>query len=117
MSLQVITANRLRDGMVVYLAEAGSWTEDLTEAAVASIPDLAEALMDTARTAERNQIVVEPYAIDVARFEDADGQPTLRPVRYREFIRATGPSIRPDLVKPVATGLVADPAQAFQNGV
>jgi hypothetical protein len=47
-------------------------------------------------------VVVEPYAIEVIR--DAGD---VRPVRYRERIRAFGPSIHPDFAKRPALPRVA----------
>jgi hypothetical protein len=40
------------------------------------------------------RVVVGPYLIDVA----VEGG-TIRPLHYREMIRARGPSVRPDLGK------------------
>ncbi len=92
---QVVTANRLSDGVVVYLDEAGGWTERLGAAAALSGAEALAAAIETAKRAEADQIVVEPYPIDVAR----DGA-SLRPLRLRERIRAEGPTIHPELWRP-----------------
>jgi|SRR5262245_43320771 len=87
-NVSILTANRLRDGIVVFLDFEGAWSETLEEAVVARSPDEARAL--TARgtyDAVRN-IVVEPYLIEV--HETARG---LLPLRYRERVRAAGPSV------------------------
>ena len=91
MAVKAITANRLRDGAAVWLGTAGDWVERVDHTAVyeGAAVDAALAL---ARQAERERIVVEPYAIDV---ELEDGVPV--PTRYRELIRARGPSVRTDL--------------------
>lgn len=94
MEQQVVSANRLSDGIVVYLMPDGGWSEWISQSAIASGEDAAEALLAQARQAEADRIVVEPYLIEVA---EIDGE--VRPVRYRELVRATGPSVRPDLSK------------------
>ena len=43
--LQVASANRLVDGMVVWLDEAGQWTDRLQHAALARDPRAAEILL------------------------------------------------------------------------
>ena len=94
MSQQVISANRLTDGLVVYLTPEGGWSERLADGHVASDDATAQQVLALAKQAESDRIVVDPYLIDVAEF---DGE--LRPKKYREYIRAMGPSIRPDLGK------------------
>ncbi|MFJ5487669.1 DUF2849 domain-containing protein [Hansschlegelia beijingensis] len=88
---QVVTANRLDDGVVVYLDPSGGWTQSLDHAAPLSGPAALAAGLDAGKRAEAQQIVVESYAIDVAR--EAAG---LRPLRLREQIRAFGPTILQD---------------------
>lgn len=83
----VFTANRLRDGRVVWLAEAGRWTEQVAEARVFP-PAEAEAGLAAARQGERAQHVVGAYGIEVAL---QAGQPV--PVKFRERLRAKGPSV------------------------
>ena len=86
MSLQVVTANRLRDGIVVYLAADGGWRERVADAAIAD--DQGERLMALASAAVEARLVIDPYLIEVVE----DGG-LVRPSRYREVIRATGPSV------------------------
>ena len=88
MSQQVVTANRLVDGVVVYLDADGSWTDQIGRSQVATGKDDGHALMAIADKAERDRVVVAPYLIDVAAENG-----TVRPLRYREVIRAGGPSI------------------------
>jgi hypothetical protein len=88
MTAQVATANRLRDGLVVFLAADGAWSTALASARVAHTPDEAGSLLAAAERSAAEQEVVAPYLIDVA---DDGGR--LRPVRFREVIRAQGPSI------------------------
>lgn len=86
---KVITANDLRDGLVVFLDHDGGWTHDIALARVVEDgPDLDQANA-YAKTQHDAQIVVEPYPIDV---EVKDGVPS--PTRLRERIRAErGPTI------------------------
>jgi hypothetical protein len=83
----VFTANRLRDGRVVWLAEAGRWTERVAEARVFP-PAEAAAGLALAQAAERAQQVVGAYGTDVAL---QAGRPV--PVKFRERLRAEGPSV------------------------
>lgn len=94
MGNQVISANRLGDGIVVYLTESGRWSEKLADGSIATDDETAQSILAQAKQAEADRLVVDPYLIEVAEF---DGQ--LRPKKYREYIRAQGPSIRPDLGK------------------
>ena len=90
----VITANRLTDGVVVFQTLDDSWTEDFIRAAVLSDPQATASALKRAKEDEANNIVVDPYAIVV---EERNGH--LAPKALREAIRATGPTIRRDLGK------------------
>jgi sulfite reductase (NADPH) hemoprotein beta-component len=83
----VVTANRLRDGRVVWLAEAGRWAETLGEAEIFAGEAVAAGLAE-AEAAEQRQVVVGPYAVEVAA--TAAG---IMPLRARERFRADGPSV------------------------
>jgi len=83
----VVTANRLRDGRVVWLAAGGRWAEPVAEAAVFA-GEAAEAALAEAAEAERRQIVVGPYLAEV---RVGAGGPV--PLRARERFRADGPSV------------------------
>jgi hypothetical protein len=88
----VLTANRLHDGLAVFLAADGAWAESIDGAAIAHTPEEAEALKaQGARDAARN-LVVEPYLAEV---RETGGR--LLPVRQRECIRVDGPSILGDV--------------------
>ena len=82
--LQVASANRLVDGMVVFLDDAGQWTERLDRAAVARDRRSAEFLLQRARSESFG--AVESFLVAVS--EDADGR--LEPLSLREKIRASG---------------------------
>ena len=102
MTSQVITGNRLADGIVVYLAADGGWTENVNASRVIKSDGELQRMKALADAAAKAAAVVEPYAIEVA--QDAGG---VRPVRYRERIRAFGPSVHPDFAKRPALPRVA----------
>jgi hypothetical protein len=85
---KVVTANRLDDGIVVFLDDEGGWPVEITKARILEDgPDLDGALA-YAKEQHDARVIVEPYAIDV---EVKDGVPV--PVRLRELIRARGPTV------------------------
>ncbi len=91
---EVITANRLTDGVVVFQTSDESWTEDFKRAAIFPDPEATAGALKRAKQDEANNIVVDAYAIVV---EERNGH--LTPKALREAIRATGPTIRRDLGK------------------
>ena len=85
---KAITANRLGDGLVVFLDDAGGWSLAIADARLVSDgPELDEANA-YAKAQHDARVVVEPYPIDI---EIVDGKPV--PVRLRERIRAEGPTV------------------------
>jgi hypothetical protein len=91
---EMITANRLPDGLVVFLDAQAGWTEDFHRAAILEdAATKAKALADAAAAVEAN-LVVDPYPIEL---ELRAGH--LAPKALRERIRATGPTVRTDLGK------------------
>ena len=82
--LQVASANRLADGMVVFLDAAGQWTERLDRADIARSKPAAEGLL--ARAQAESFTVVDPFLIAV--IEDEEGR--IEPLSLREKIRASG---------------------------
>jgi len=99
MSAKVMTANLLRDGDVAYLTAAGGWSLWLSEAWVAHDQDGEADLEAGAQQAERDQLVVGPYLMDVA--ESAAGP---QPIGTREKIRAKGPTVHPHFGKQAMDG-------------
>ena len=87
---QVLTANRLSDGEVVYLAADGVWAESIAAAQVVTAAD-SDAALATGQAAERDLKIVHAYLFDIT--------PDRRPVKMREIIRAAGPTVRRDLGK------------------
>ena len=94
---QIVTANRLADGIVVFLDAGQRWVETLCAAEVLADAAGAARALDAAKLDEARDIVVEPYLIDVV---DRNGAPAAK--HLREVIRAAGPTIRRDLGKQAA---------------
>jgi Protein of unknown function (DUF2849) len=85
----IVTANVLRSGEVVYLADGATWTRRIGEAAVATDKPALAAFEAAANTAVVNREVTAVYAMDVVL---RDGAP--HPISVRETIRAAlGPSV------------------------
>ena len=80
----VITANRLIDGIVVYLAPDGGWVEELAHAKLADTDEETKALESEAAKAVAERRVVAVYPMGVALH---DGVPIATSVRER--IRAS----------------------------
>jgi hypothetical protein len=94
MALKIVTANRLREGDVVYLAAEGAWSEWISDSAVAETPEQEGRLIEIAERAVADQLVVGPYVMPIER---EDGQ--IRPLGKREILRAKGPSTHAHLGK------------------
>lgn len=82
---QVITANALRSGRVVWLDQQDAWTRDMRAAQVFTCPNEAEAAL--ARASGRVAEIVGCYLADVQPGPDGP-----EPVHFREAFRRAGPS-------------------------
>jgi hypothetical protein len=80
----VVTANRLIDGIVVYLAPDGSWTDELRHARLAETEEDTKKLEEVAAKAVKERKVVAVYPMAVGMH---DGTPVAQSVRER--IRAS----------------------------
>lgn len=99
---QAVTANRLSDGEVVYLAPDGRWSERLDDCRTAAGTADSEAMMEAGVRAEQARVVIGAYLFEVECApppEGGAGGVTLRPAQLREVIRARGPTVRRDLGK------------------
>ena len=86
----VLRANRLTDGVVVWLTADG-WSEQVADAQIAA-DDAARAALETRAAAdEERNLVVGAEAAPVAQAETP--QVTL----IKDVVRAKGPTVRPDL--------------------
>ena len=79
----VITANRLTDGIVVYLASEGEWTEQIADARLADTDEEIKALEAEAEKAVQERQVISVYPMPVALNDGA-----VDPLSVRERIRA-----------------------------
>ncbi len=91
---QLVTANRLRDGIAVFMTRAGEWSEVIDEAVLALEPQAAAALEARAKEDERKTLVTGAYLIDAERLNGR-----VRAAHIRERMRALGPTVRLDLGK------------------
>ncbi len=115
MTLQIVTANRLTDGAVVYYGADHTWSQWIADAVVSDGSSDAGSTLALAKADAFTNGIVEPYLVDVYR----EAQ-TIKPVRYREAIRARGPSIYTGSKHrmPVSNTAVQSTATtAFQNGL
>src|SRR2546423_14010524 len=87
--LQMLTANRLRDGDVLYRKGAG-WVLTLAEGEVYPDQASADAALAAANTELARNEFVAPYLFEV---REVNGK--IKPVKEREIIRAAGPTVHP----------------------
>jgi len=117
MTLQVATANRLSDGIVVFLGYDGEWSRHVDDARIAERDDdIAELLSE----AEAAPLVVGPYLIKVEVCSPEGLVRSVRPETYKERIRAYGPSIHPAFAKkmvPEHFDPSTDVSAVFMNGI
>jgi sulfite reductase (NADPH) hemoprotein beta-component len=92
MNVQVITANRLRDGAIVWLTADRRWSEAFTASLPLRDEGEAEAALESTKADVKARLVVGPYLAEVK--ETPEG---LEPASARERIRASGqPSVPAD---------------------
>lgn len=91
---QLVTANDLKTGDVVYLTQAAGWSRRIADASIVPNAEAGAALLAVAEAQAKMNIVVAPYLIPV---DTAVSPP--RPVQFRERIRAEGPTTE---TKPAA---------------
>ena len=91
---QILTANRLRDGIAVFLTRSGAWNDSIDEAALAQEPQAVKGLEARGQEAETACLITGAYLIDAERVEGR-----IRAVLIRERMRTLGPTVRTDLGK------------------
>ena len=84
-----ITANRAREGSVVYLASPGIWSKDLSDALVIEGKDAAKELLAGALRNAAADAVIGPYSFPIKVNNDG-----ITVLSQRESIRIHGPSIQ-----------------------
>ena len=90
--LKALTGNDLLNGHVVFWTDAGGWSTDPAQAQLATDADGERGLAEAAKTAEAR---CEAISLEIIDMTMESGKPW--PARYREQIRALGPSVRRDL--------------------
>jgi hypothetical protein len=85
---KVLTANRLTDGIAVWLGANGEWVFSLKDAFLARHDDAIAAIESAGRQAVADNRVVD---VNVIEIEETPNGP--RPFRLRERIRSDGPTI------------------------
>ena len=96
---QVITASRLRDGIVLFVGPSNTWVETIAAAEVFQTAEATSAGLAAAASAEADNLVLDIYAVDVS---NKNGVPV--PTRMREAIRAQGPTVHPEHGKATRAG-------------
>jgi hypothetical protein len=91
---QVLTANRLSIGEVVYWSGDKGWVPHLADAEILADADAEGILKSAGARSVQQREVVNPYLFEVR----VEGSKVV-PVKTREAIRAAGPSARRDLGK------------------
>ncbi|MBG1231588.1 DUF2849 domain-containing protein [Aestuariivirga litoralis] len=91
---QVMTANRLGDGIAVFLQRNGSWSEKIDDAVLALEPEATAALEARALADVKANVVTGQYFFAATRINGK-----IRATDNRERIRTLGPTVRLDLGK------------------
>jgi hypothetical protein len=100
---KVLTANRLTDGIAVWLDANGEWVASLQEALVARHAEAVTALEEIGKKSYADNKVVDVNVIEV---QETNG--VLWPLRLRERIRAEGPTMEYAPGYPVANPAFID---------
>ncbi|OWK24151.1 nitrite reductase [Rhizobium yanglingense] len=85
---KVLTANRLTDGVAVWLNAGGEWVTSLQDALIARHAEAVTALEEIGKKSYADNKVVD---VDVIEVQETNG--VLWPLRLRERIRAQGPTM------------------------
>ena len=96
---QVISANRLVDGIVVFLDRDGQWVEKLNAAATFADKTSLETAVASAQKDVAKNIVVDIFPFDVT----VSGA-TISAIALRDKIRTNGPTVHLDHGKQAAAG-------------
>jgi len=96
----VVTANRLRDGAVIYRTAAGGWTTQLRGAAIVTTTPAAQDLLKGAVADDVGAVGAYVAPVEVS---DEHG---VRPGNLRERIRVAGPTIAlPEISAPALSAM------------
>jgi len=84
---EVISANRLADGIVVFFAGSGLWSPNLAEAVRFAAKEEADDALKLAKQDEANNLIVDPFKVAVK------GEGSAETLSLRNEIRAKGPTV------------------------
>ena len=91
---EIVLANRLTDGIVVYLDTSGGWAEHLRDAAVTHDAPSRAKLESNAEAGLNAQQIAGWEFVEVVL---ENGSPRI--VKNKQFIQSLGPTVRRDLGK------------------
>jgi len=86
---RILSANRLRDGIIVYLSSTGEWLPQIDAAAVFTSQEASDAALAKARADIAANLILDPVVVDVT-----EGPKGKRAVGLRNAIRALGPTVK-----------------------
>ena len=89
---KIVTANDLKSGLAVFLKADGSWSGNVNDSVIVTSDEDIEKQLSVGQEAEAANIVIAPYLVDI---EQSGGE--VKPIHLREYMRATGPSVRKDI--------------------
>ena len=96
MKTQILTANDLLSGGVVFLSTEGNWSSTISDAWISDNSESVELFESLGRRAEKKQLVVGAFLIDI-KIENGSPQP----IRFREQLRVNGPSLNVEFNKSI----------------
>ncbi|WP_034992811.1 DUF2849 domain-containing protein [Beijerinckia mobilis] len=85
---QIISANRLSDGLVVYFTTEGAWVVAIGEATIFTDAEAAKSALELARGDVKKNLIVDPFLVEVTTATQS-----VAAVKLRDTIRAKGPTI------------------------
>jgi hypothetical protein len=88
---QVVSANRLSDGIVVFYGPGGEWVELLDGAAVFD----GKAAIEAALAAAQRDVAAN-HVVDIFPFDVKVSGGRISPVTLRDSIRTSGPTVHRD---------------------
>ncbi len=93
----ILAANDLLSGDVIYWSTTG-WTRQINDALIA---DTSSHFEFVSKQELGKLHIVDPYAIEVSQNDN-----NIWPLKFREQVRAKGPSVRDDLARDTNIGRV-----------
>lgn len=94
---QIISANKLDNGRIVFLSPDGQWVSDFADARIVLPDSDADAALQDAKRAEAANLVVSVETVEVETSSEG-----LRPVKLRDRIRIFGPTTGENSVQDTA---------------